>query len=489
MSTLRLKTVKAFSWDFLGRILTQISSFIVSIFLARLLSPEEFGLVAMALAFISISSVFIDIGFSASLIQNQQVTEKTYSSVFFFNIVAGFSLTLIVFFGAELVGSIYDKPEVIILLKWLSLIFIFNSFNRVQNAILNKEMNFKLITIRTLFASVLSGTVGVLMAYQDFGVYSLVGQSLSFAIFSTIFLWSATKWRPMFYFSFNEMRGLMKFSVFAFLERIINSIFLKLDVLLLSTLFNPSIIGYYSRSSTLKEQVTKYSSNSIIRVFFPMFAKIQDDKERFNQTYLKIFKIISFISFWLTAILFFASEDLILFLFGKKWLPSVPMFQILVFASCVIPLNSLMWNAMMGIGKSAENFYLGILKKTILLIPFGVAFWKNDIHFFILLWVICNYITAFINMIYLDLLLSISFVKQVFSLVNGILIIIPFIILFEWLDIKLAAIKIAYIAAFTVIYFLLNWIFKNPSVPLLIGVVSDIQLSLKRKLNNINEVI
>ena len=144
--------------------------------------------------------------------------------------------------------------------------------NKFQNVILNKELNFKQLTIRTFFASVLSGILGIIMAYKGFGVYSLVGQSLSLGFFSTIFLWTTTSWRPTLYFSFNELRGLMKFSVFAFLERIINSIFLKLDVLLLAKLFNPTIIGFYTRSSTLKEQVTKYSSSSIIRVFFPMFS-------------------------------------------------------------------------------------------------------------------------------------------------------------------------------------------------------------------------
>ncbi len=487
MTSIKNQTIKAFSWDFLGRILTQISSFIVSIFLARLLSPEEFGLVAMALAFISISSVFIDIGFSSALIQKQDATDKTYSSIFYFNIAAGLILTGIVYAFAELIGKFYDRVEVVSLLKWLSLIFIFNSFNRVQNVILNKEMNFKQLTIRTFFASVLSGILGIIMAYEGFGVYSLVGQSLSLAFFSTLFLWTTTSWKPTLYFSFDELRGLMKFSVFAFFERIINSIFLKLDVLLLAKLFNPTIIGFYTRSSSLKEQVTKYSSSSIIRVLFPMFSKIQNNTELFIKTYLKIFSFISFLSFWLTAVLFFASEDLIVFLFGKKWMPAIPMFQILIFASCVLPLNSLMWNAMMGIGKAKENFYLGLLKKIVLLIPFAVAIWINEIQLFIVLWVICNYITALINMIYLQIELTIPFKKQFLNLINGLLVIVPFILFFEWLDIKLPVVKITYIITFSVLYFAINWLMRNPTIPLILSLISDIRKSFVGKLKNINE--
>jgi O-antigen/teichoic acid export membrane protein len=279
----------------------------------------------------------------------------------------------------------------------------------------------------------------------------------------------------------------MKFSVFAFFERIINSIFLKLDVLLLAKLFNPTIIGFYTRSSSLKEQVTKYSSSSIIRVLFPMFSKIQNNKELFTKTYLKIFSFISFLSFWLTAVLFFASEDLIIFLFGKKWMPAIPMFQILIFASCVIPLNSLMWNAMMGIGKAKENFYLGLLKKIVLLIPFAVAIWENEIQLFIFLWVICNYITALINMVYLQMELTIPFKKQLLNIINGLVVIVPFILFFEWLDIKLPVIKITYIITFSVLYFAINWLMRNPTIQLILSLMSDIRKSFVGELKNINE--
>ena len=138
MSSLKKKTIKAFSWDILGRIFIQGNSFIVSIFLARLLGPEQFGIIAMAMAFISISSVFIDIGFSSALIQSQKNTQTTYSSIFFFNIFAGAVLTIITFFIAPLIGKFYENPQVTELVRWLSLVFIFNSFNRVQNTILNK---------------------------------------------------------------------------------------------------------------------------------------------------------------------------------------------------------------------------------------------------------------------------------------------------------------------------------------------------------------
>jgi hypothetical protein len=148
-----------------------------------------------------------------------------------------------------------------------------------------------------------------------------------------------------------------------------------------------------------------------------------------------------------------------------------------------------MWNAMMGIGKAAENFYLGLIKKIILLIPFAVAFTNKDIEIFILLWVICNYLTAIINMLYLYVELKISFKLQLNSILNGVIFILPFIVFFKWMDFKLTAIKVAYIIVFTLIYIGLNWMIKNPSVYLIISLIQDLQKSFKGKLININDAV
>ena len=285
MSTLKNKTIKAFSWDILGRIFIQGNSFIVSIFLARLLGPEQFGLIATAMAFISISSVFIDIGFSAALIQSQENTQTTYSSIFFFNIFAGAVLTVLTYFTAPIIGKFYGDPEITELVRWLSLVFIFNSFNRVQNTILNKELNFKALTLRTFVASIISGLMGIYCAYQNWGVYSLVVQTLAFGFFSTLLLWSTSSWRPSLHFSIIEVKKLMGFSIYAFFDRILNSIFIRLDVLLLAKFFSPITVGFYTRASTLVDQVTKYSSTSIIRVLFPMLSEFHNNPVEYSKIY------------------------------------------------------------------------------------------------------------------------------------------------------------------------------------------------------------
>ena len=170
MNSIKKKTIKAFSWDFIGRLFSQSSTFVVSIFLARLLEPEDFGLIAMAMAFIHIGGVFIDVGFSAALIQNKENSESTYNTVFIFNIIAGTVLTGIVYLSSDYIGDFYQNKEVAKLVKWLSLFFILNSFNRVQNAILSRDLNFKALTLRLFIASSIGGILGVIAAYKGYGV-------------------------------------------------------------------------------------------------------------------------------------------------------------------------------------------------------------------------------------------------------------------------------------------------------------------------------
>ena len=481
MSTLKNKTIKAFSWDILGRIFIQGNSFIVSIFLARLLGPEQFGLIATAMAFISISSVFIDIGFSSALIQSQKNTQTIYSSIFFFNIFAGVVLTILTYFIAPLIGKFYGDPQITELVRWLSLVFIFNSFNRVQNTILNKELNFKALTLRTFVASIISGVMGIYCAYQNWGVYSLVVQSLAFGFFSTLLLWSTSSWRPSLHFSMFEVKKLMGFSIYAFFDRILNSIFIRLDVLLLAKFFSPITVGFYTRASTLVDQVTKYSSTSIIRVLFPVLSEVQNNPVEYSKIYFRMFGIISFLSYALTGLLYFIGADLIILLFGNKWQSSIPIFQVLIIASCNIPLNSLMWNALMSIGKAKENFYFGIFVKTIGLFPFIFAFYFN-LWWFTVTWVISRFIISVLYIFIINKHTQLSVYKQLYYILNGLFVLIPSFILFNFLNLNQFATRIIFSIGFFLSYLLINWITKNEGLKYILHTIFSIKESLTKRI-------
>jgi O-antigen/teichoic acid export membrane protein len=331
-------------------------------------------------------------------------------------------------------------------------------------------------------ASTLGGVIGVTAAYNDYGVFSLVIQILTTAILSTILLWSTSKWKPKLQFSFQEMKKLFGFSVFAFLERIMNNIFLRLDVLLLAKIFNPIAVGFYTRAATLQDQATKYSSSSIIRVLFPVLSKYQDNPIEFRRIYLKMFEIISFLSFGLTGLLFILGSDIIISLFGEKWAPSIPIFQILILASATIPLNSLMWNAIMSQGKSKENFYLGLLKKTISLVPFIIAI-RYNILYFTIAWVIAKYIATSLNMMLIYKLSSVSIRAQILSIFKTSTPLIFGVVLFYLADLQNMGTRIASAMIFFVIYIVFAALIKNQGFIYIQNTIKEMKISLNKNVS------
>ncbi len=381
MTSLKKQSAIALAWDAGGTLVRQGSGFIISIFLARLLEPEEFGMVGMSMAFISISQVFIDVGFSAALVQSKDNSKLTYSSVFYLNLFAGFLLTALFFFAAPLIGEFYANDKFIELVRWLSLIFIFSSLNRVQSAILIRNLNFKVLTLRMLSASILGGSIGIYYAFEGLGVYSLIIQQISTALISTVLLWAVSGWKPDFKFSLKEVKKLSKFSLFVFFDSFISTIFQKLDVMLIGKIFSPASLGFYSRAVSLKDQVTNYSSSSLSKVFFPVLSGLQEDRKRYSEVYFKVISVIAFMSYGLTGALFVLGENIILQLFGEKWEPSVEIFQILILAACNKPLNLMMINALNSIGKSKENFIIGLFRKAMIIVPLFIAYYFGIMSF------------------------------------------------------------------------------------------------------------
>lgn len=459
MSSLKKRSATAYAWDIGGTVARQGSGFIISIFLARLLDPAEFGLVGMAMVFISISQVFIDVGFSSALIQNRENTNLTYNSVFYLNIVAGVLLTVVFYFIAPFVGAFYENSQITGLVKWLSLIFILNSFNIVQQTILQKKLNFKVLTLRTIIANVSGGILGVIFALKGYGVNALVIQQLSSAFLSTILLWSASSWKPDFKFSFSEVKKLTGFSAYVFFDRFVSTIFQRLDIILIGKIFSPASLGFYTRAVSLKDQVTKYSSSSLTRVFYPVLSGLQDDQNEYSRIYFKVVSVIAFISYALTGVLYILGKEIILLLFGLKWMESVPIFEVLILAACNRPLNSIMINAFMSKGKSRENFIIGLGRKAIVLIPLSIAYFYG-IYYYTVSFVITSYVITTIHIFLMQRLLDLSMKKHFVKVFEGAIPVLIVIIFNTYLS---AIIPTPYLFAFLflVFYLLFNYLIKS----------------------------
>jgi len=411
MAELKHKAKHAIIWDLAGTFSQHGIGFIISIFLARMLQPAEFGLVGIALVIINLLQIFSDLGFASALIQNKTNTSLTYSSVFYINIALGISLVLLFQAGAPFIGDFYHNEKVTTVIRWLSLSIFISSLNIVQRTILARNINFKTLTIRQVISQCIGGLVGIYLAFMKCGVYALVAQNLVATFVDVVILWRVAEWYPKLEFSWAEVKKLSSFSSYSFLSQLLNRFFSRLDVLVVGKIFAPAILGYYSRADSVNALVTKYSSSSITKVFYPILSKVQDDDVQYKAILFRLLHFIAFISFLLTGIMVFAGPDIIILLFGKKWAPSVIIFQVLALKSFVLPINSIIVSAFLAKGKSKENFWYGNVRRLVLVPMFFFAYF---IGFKAFLWSVVG--VAYANWLFNNFVvtrhLNISFKKQ-----------------------------------------------------------------------------
>ena len=402
LDSLKAQGTKAFLWDFLGKMVRQGMGFIVTIFLARLLEPSDFGLIAMVMVIIGVASVFTDVGLGAALIQRRRVHPAHYSSVFYFNIIVGSLLTMITYFSATGISEFYNNEQLILLVQVMSPLFIINAFSSVQTARLRKELNYALLTKITLISSLISGIVGVSLAFWGAGVWSLVAQALTMGIVYNILIWTAGHWKPSLGFSWKALTQLWGFGFRMFLSGILDSTFAKLDFLIIGKLFAPATLGFFERATSLNNIVAQYSSGSLMAVLFPVLSKVQNDLPRFQNIVLKSLGIITFISFLLLGGLYLVAEELIVLLFSEKWLPSVDFFKILILSGFAYPISALLVNVLSSRGNSKAFLRLEIYKISIFSLNLVVLY----------IWGINTYLYSLIVTASLGVLLNILFVSH-----------------------------------------------------------------------------
>ncbi len=374
MQTLKEQGIKALVWDFLGKISTHGMSFIISIVLTRLLEPSDFGLIAIIMVVVGVASIFTDLGLGSALIQRKYILPIYYSSVFYLNVFFGFMLTILIYFLASWISKFYDNESLLPLLQTMSLLFIINAFSSVQSTKLRKELNYALLTKISLGASAISGVVGIILAYLEFGVWSLVAQSITAGLIYNILIWIFGRWRPSAGFSFKALERLWSFGFRMFLVGFLDVVYTRADYLIVGKLFPIATLGFYQRAKSLNMILIEYSSGSLMSVLFPVLSAVQNDLFRFQKIVLKSYGIINFVVFLLFGSLFLVSEELIVILFSNKWLPSVEYFQILVLSGFAYPINALLVNVLSSRGNSRAFLKMAIYKKSIAFLNLGVVF-------------------------------------------------------------------------------------------------------------------
>lgn len=466
MNDLKSKGIRAVVWDFFGKMTRHGTSFIVTIFLARLLEPSEFGLIAMIMVIVTIAMVFTDIGLGGALIQRRKVLPVHYASVFYFNIFIGGVLTLITFFSATWISEFYNNKQLVMITEVIAPLFVINAFSSVQINKLRKELNYAALTKADVSAAVLSGTMGIALAFYGAGVWSLVAQVLSRGIFYNMFLWSASKWVPSFLFSFKALRQLWGFGFRMFLSSLLEVIFTRLDVIIIGKLFAPAILGFFDQAKRLNSMIIQYSSGSIMAVLFPVLSKVQNDLPRFQNIVIKTLGIISFIIFFLLGVTYLISEELIVLLFTEKWLPSVEYFKILLLSGFATPVSALLVNILSSRGNSRAFLRLEIYKKILLGINLYVGFFWG-IEGYLYGMVIVSILGVSLNILFASREIKLPFaifVKPILTqMIISIIAVWIVMLLIKEIEMYVIMSILVKIIVFTIIYVSINKFLKTSS--------------------------
>lgn len=370
---IKKKVLSSLFWKLLERGGTQGVHFIVLIILARLLMPEDYGLLALVTILISLANVFIQSGFNTALIQKKEVDETDFSSVFYLSIGIAFLLYVVLFFVAPFISSFFLESQLTLIIRVFSLILVFGAINSVQGAIISRSMQFKKLFFSSLVSIIVSGIVGVIMAYMNFGVWSLVVQQLTNEIVITITLWRSIRWKPNLLFSFERMKLLFSFGWKLLLADLIDRFYMNFRSILIGKIFSPIMLGYYSKGKEFPSFLVTNINGSIQSVMLPVLSSQQDNKKRIKEMVRRSIVTSSFIVFPMMVGLAVVSTSLVKILLTEKWMPSVPFLQIYCMSYALWPINTANLQAINALGHSDIFLKLEIIKKVIGISILGVT--------------------------------------------------------------------------------------------------------------------
>jgi teichuronic acid exporter len=362
-------------WSFMIQGGTQIINFIVTIILARLLLPEQFGLIGMIAVFIAISRALIDGGFVSSLIRTKDADDLDYSTVFFVNLGSSVILYGVLFLSAPLIAAFYEQDILVNLIRVVSLVLIINAFSLVQSTKLNKDLQFKTQFKLQIPSLIISASLSIWMAYNDYGVWSLVAKDLIYAIVASAQLWWYAKWVPKFVFDKEKFKYHFNFGYKLSLTAIINTTFDNLYNVVIGKYFSAAQLGYFTRARSLEQLPSGFFYNAFNRVFYPLLAKVNDNDEQLKNTYSKLMKIVVFVVTPILVYLGVIATPFFRWLLTEKWLPAVPYFQLLLISGVFYPIHKYNLNICNLKGRSDMVLKLSMLHNILLFLGAFSAIW------------------------------------------------------------------------------------------------------------------
>ena len=374
--SLKNKTVKGVGWSFIDNLSSSGITFLVGLVLARLLTPSEYGIMAILTIFIAVSNSIVDSGFSNALIRKTDARRVDYNTVFLFNLLVSGLLYVVLFLAAPAISRFFKEPLLVEVMRVIGWVLVINALAIIPRTLFVKEVNFKTQTKVSLIASISSGVIGIGMALAGLGVWSLVGQQLSRQLLNTLFLWIYCTWRPAWEFSMQSFKELFGFGSKLLLSGLLDTGFKEIYSLVIGRCYTSAQLGQYTRANQFNQIFSSNLTTVIQRVSYPVLSSIQDESERLREAYRKVIKSTMLISFACMLGLAAVARPLILILIGEKWLPAVGFLQIICFNGMLYPLHAINLNILQVKGRSDLFLRLEIIKKIIAVGPLvlGVLF-------------------------------------------------------------------------------------------------------------------
>jgi teichuronic acid exporter len=462
--TFRKKTLSSLKWSGLENGFRFIFSFVISIVLARLLSPEDFGLVAMVSIFISLSQTLIDGGFGDSLIRKVNCIEDDFNTIFTFNVILSLFIYIFLFILAPYISDFFNVVEVKQIIRIIGIGMIISSFSIVQIAVLRKNLEFKKQAFISFVTTTISGVSSIFLALNNFSYWSLIFPSIITALINTFLLWHYSSWRPVFRLNISILKEHFAFGSKIMFSSIILNLGNNTYTAFIGKLFSPIQLGYYSRADNIQKLPSSNLDNMIRHITYPLLASITNEESNLISKFKLILSYTAFVNTTIMLLLYLISGDLILMLYGSKWIYSLAYLKILCFVGILQPLTSINANLLNVKGKSDYTLY-ALLVNLLLTIPViyvGYVFGLLQMTYCVLIAAIIYYL------IMGSLVASVSklfFIIQMRMLIK--IILLPFsaflltIITFKYMDFVVLNSLFMKINIYIIYFLLLGFFFKN----------------------------
>lgn len=433
---IKSKAVKGVAWSFVGTTMNKLIQFVISLILARLLTPGDYGLIGMIGFFIGIATTFIDSGFSSALIQRKDRDDVDFCTVFYVNFGMSLLMYAILAFTAPWIADFYNEPSLVVIIRVYCLTLVIGALTAINSVKLTIDLNYRTGTIISTTSALLSAAVGLLFAFNGFGVWALIFQQLSASVFRCFLMFYMVRWFPSLIFSVSSFKKLFSYGSKLLASGLLHNIYSNLYPLIIGKKFSAADLGYVSRAQGFNDIAAGNLTGILTGVAFPLLSKVQDDDEQLLRVYAGYIKMSAFTVFPIVLFLCGVAKPLIIFLLTDKWAPSILLMQILSFSYIWLGIIQINLNLLYVKGRSDLVFRLEIIKKSIAISILIITTLIGNLTVMCLGMTIYSFIALYLNTIYTKKILNFGFVtqlKQIWPYLFYSLIIMAEGLLFSWL--------------------------------------------------------